>query len=143
MSPKLRPSAGDPRGPFPLAVLLEGKFSDPFESARLPRLTPKPGKLLLIGAVTPFQEQLLDNGSHAHFFLNAVDALSLGEDLIQIRAKQPVERVIGPVSSGAKAWWRFFTSLLIPLGIAGIGWVRLLLRRRAKWQYLQYVEGSA
>lgn len=139
LSPKLRPQSGDPRGPFPLAVLMEGPFPDPFQQARSPALTPAPGKLLVIGAVTPFQEQLIKNGGHARLLLNAIDALTLGEDLIRIRAKQPVDRSIGSVSSGAKAWWRFFVSLLVPLSIAGIGWARLLWRKRAKQQYLQLV----
>ena len=139
LSPKLRPRSGDPRGPFPLAVLLEGTFPDPFPSARSSPLTPAPGKLFVIGAVTPFQEQLIKNGGHAHLLLNAIDALTLGEDLIRIRAKEPMDRSIGSVSSGAKAWWRFFVSLLVPLGIACAGWARLLWRKRAKQQYLQLV----
>jgi ABC-type uncharacterized transport system involved in gliding motility auxiliary subunit/ABC-type transport system involved in multi-copper enzyme maturation permease subunit len=143
MSPALRPQAGDAIGPFPLAVLIEGEFPDPMEGSRGATLTPKPGKLLAVGAVTPFQEQLISQGGHARLLLNAVDALTLGEELIEIRAKQPVDRSIGPVSSGVKAWWRFFSSLLVPLCIAGLGWMRMAWRRRAQQQYVQVVEAAA
>ena len=143
LNPTLRPGANDPRGPFPLAVLMEGTFPDPFPSARSSPLAPTPGKLLVMGAATPFQEHLIKGGGHAHLLLNAIDALTLGEDLIRIRAKEPVDRSIGPVSSGAKAWWRFFVSLLVPLGIACAGWARLLLRKRSKQQYLQLVTAAS
>ncbi|MBI4598188.1 MAG: Gldg family protein [Candidatus Omnitrophica bacterium] len=143
LSQTARPAAADPRGPFPLAVLLEGTFADPFASARATPLTPAAGKLLVIGAFTPFQEQLIRAGSHATFLLNAVDALTLGESLIQIRAKQPVDRSMAPMASGVKAWWRFFVCLLVPLLMAGAGWMRMLMRRRAKRQYVQLVEATA
>jgi ABC-type uncharacterized transport system involved in gliding motility auxiliary subunit/ABC-type transport system involved in multi-copper enzyme maturation permease subunit len=141
ISPTSRPGRGDPRGPFPLAVLVEGEFPDAQGQGK--PATAAAGKLLVIGAVTPFQERLIETGGHLHFLLNAVDTLSLGEDLIQIRAKQPVDRTIGPIAAGAKAWWRFFVSFLMPLAIAGAGWARLLLRRRTKHQYLQLVQASA
>lgn len=141
ISPTSRPSQGDPRGPFPLAVLVEGEFPD--AQGRSEASTAAPGKLLVIGAVTPFQEQLIETGGHLHFLMNAVDALSLGEDLIQIRAKQPVDRTIRPMAAATKAWWRFFVSFLMPLAIAGAGWARLLLRRRTKHQYLQLLQASA
>lgn len=124
-------------GPFPLAVLVEGQFPTTQSDARL---TPAPGKLLLVGAVTPFQEQLLQMGGHLPFLLNAVDALTLQEDLTQVRAKQTVDRSIERVSSAMKAWWRFFTSLLVPLVIVCLGWVRMLIRRRVKIQYLRLVK---
>ena len=141
ISPTARPSRGDPRGPFPLAVLVEGEFPD--AQGRSEASAAAAGKLLVIGAVTPFQEQLIETGGHLHFLMNAVDTLSLGEDLIQIRAKQPVDRTIRPIAAATKAWWRFFVSFLMPLAIAGVGWARLLLRRRRKHQYLQLLQASA
>jgi ABC-type uncharacterized transport system involved in gliding motility auxiliary subunit len=141
ISPTARPGREDPRGPFPLAVLVEGEFPDAHGPGQ--PAPAAPGKLLVIGAVTPFQEQLIETGGHLHFLLNAVDTLSLGEDLIQIRAKQPVDRSIGHVSAATKAWWRFFVSFLMPLVIVGVGWMRLLLRRRATRQYLQLIQASA
>lgn len=142
VSPAGRSSA-ESRGPFPLAVLVEGQFPNAFEQSRpTVTLTPAPGKLLLIGAVTPFQDQMIERGGHLDLFLNSVGALSLGEDLVTIRAKQPVDRSIGRISAAAKAWWRFFVSLLVPLLIAGAGWARILWRRRAKTQYLRFVKAA-
>ena len=140
LSPTMRRAAGDPRGPFPLAVLVQGQFPDAFPGTTK---SAAPGKLVVIGAATPFQEQLLESGGHLNFLLNAVDAMTLGEELIQIRAKQPVDRSIAHVSAVAKAWWRFFVSWLLPLMIACAGWARMLLRRRAKRVYLQLLKATA
>ena len=81
------------------------------------KLEPSPAQVLVIGAATPFQDQLLERRAHANFILNAVDALSLGEDLIQIRSKEPIDRSIGPISTAARAWWRVLISLLVHLAM--------------------------
>lgn len=151
-----------PRGPFPLAVLAQGQFTDAFKGQKRPPLPPpaaqegeppapqsgegdkepppmefRPGKLLLIGAATPFQKQLMRNGGHLNFFLNAMDILTLGDELIGVRSKGPVNRALPNISSAAKVAWRFFAMLLVPLLAAVFGFIRASLRRREKQQYLK------
>ena len=150
-------------GPFPLAVLAEGQFSDAFKDRKKPEWaeetpadaaapqpavkTPekekpepirlKPGKLLLIGAATPFQKQLMQNGGHLNFFLNATDVLTLGDALIGIRSKGQVSRALPKVSTTVKLAWRFFVMFLVPILVAVIGFGRAYWRRQIKQRYLK------
>jgi ABC-type uncharacterized transport system involved in gliding motility auxiliary subunit len=153
-----------PLGPFPLAVLAEGQFADAFKDEKVPGwaeetpagaaspipavekisqnvkpelLLPKPGKLLLIGAATPFQKQLMQNGGHLNFFLNAMDVLTLGDALIGIRSKGQVSRALPKISAPAKVAWRFFVMFLMPVIVALLGLGHAYMRRRAKQLYLK------
>jgi hypothetical protein len=56
---------------------------------------------------------------------------------VTIRSKQLVDRTIGRVSTAAKVGWRLFVTILVPTSIAVIGFVRVLLRRRSKRNYLR------
>jgi hypothetical protein len=100
------------------------------------------GKLILIGAATPFQESVIRAGGHLNFFINSVDALCLGEDLIKIRAKRPVDRSMGVISTPAKVWWRFFASLLAPILIALFGGIKIFSRTRTKRNYMELLQAS-
>lgn len=113
--------------------------ADPKEAANsgAEAVEPKPGKLILTGAATMFQRQLLESGGHADFFLNAADTLTLGEDLVKIRAKKIVDRSIGRVSSAQKLFWRLFVTVLTPALIAAGGSLRLFARRRSKQIYMK------
>jgi len=130
------------KGPFPAAVLIEGHF--PGTGAGIPETVSRDtgaslpsGKLILIGGALPFQETFFREGGHLNFFLNSIDALSLGEDLIRIRAKRPVDRAIRSVSTPEKVVWRFLTILLAPVLIALGGGFRIFSRARAKRVYLE------
>ncbi len=151
-------------GPFPLAVLAEGQFVDAFKGQKMPDWAPaetpadaavqkpgekiredqksqplemKPGKLLLMGAATPFQKQLMRSGGHLNFFLNAIDVLTLGDALIGIRSKGQVSRTLPKIPAPAKVAWRLFVMLLMPVVIALLGFVRAFMRRRTKQVYLK------
>jgi hypothetical protein len=130
-------------GPFPVAVMIEGTFPGPSKpSRRLPDETPSKGKLILVGAATPFQESVIRAGGHLNFFINSIDALCLGEDLIKIRAKRPVDRSISAISTPAKVWWRFFASLLAPILIALFGGLKIFSRTRAKRNYMEMLQSA-
>ena len=150
-------------GPFPLAVLAEGQFSDAFLGKKIPAwvsevpaeaslpkavekpvdgktaepVPMKPGKLLLMGAATPFQKQLMRNSGHMNFFLNAMDVLTLGDALIGIRSKGQVSRILPKISAPAKVAWRLFVMFLVPVVIALLGFGRAYMRRRTKQLYLK------
>lgn len=147
------PPARD-RSRKPLAVLLRGQFKDTFSGKAVPAwpvvseegadtsiepqeaeevvLKPNPGQLLVIGDSSLFEEDFFSIQGHRSFFLNAVDALALGEDLIKVRSKMPLDRSIGRVSAAKKIMWRFLTMFFIPIIAAVIGTSHLVLRRRLK-----------
>ncbi len=157
-----------PKGPFPLAILAQGQFEDAFKGKEVPAwpseepaksdtgqqtdpkakaqkpetVQPLPGKLVMIGAVTPFQRQLIQGGGHINFFLNAIDVLTLGDELIGIRSKGPVDRTLPKISRPVKVLWRFLVTLLVPILIALLGFGRAYLRRREKQQYLKKISGT-
>ncbi len=150
-------------GPFPLAVYAEGMFKDVFAGKDAPAwkkpaiqkagkpaagqkppvaenpppVTPAPGKVMLLGAATMFQKQLAQGGGHLNFFLNAVDAMTLGNALVEIRSQQATDRSIGRVSTGVKLGWRLFVTLFVPVLIVLIGSFRVFLRRQVKTNYLR------
>ena len=160
--PELARSAKSAPGPFPLAILAEGQFADAFKGKKIPGWAPetpaealplkpaqklnekalepasmKPGKFLLIGAATPFQKQLMQNGGHLNFFLNAMDVLTLGDALIGVRSKGQVSRMLPKVSVPAKVLWRLFVMFFVPVLIALLGFGRAFMRRRTKQIYLK------
>ncbi|MBU1122681.1 MAG: Gldg family protein [Candidatus Omnitrophota bacterium] len=136
-----------------LAVLLRGQFRDNFVDQPVPSwpvvgdqeqnqsieeeskeviLDAKPGQLLAIGCSSMFDEDFFGIAGHRSFFLNSIDALTLGEDLIKVRSKVPVDISIGKVSGAKKIMWRFLTIFFIPIVIAIAGVSHLVLRRRLK-----------
>lgn len=140
--------------------MVEGQFRDVFEGKTRPKwpkpdvagdlisqdtdlieelpkpLMPQPGKLILTGAATMFQQQGIRSGGHLNFFMNVVDALTLGEELVTIRSKQPINRGVGRVPAASKAAWRGFVTILVPVIVSVIGITRYVLRKKSKQKYL-------
>lgn len=153
-----QPSDGG-SGRYPLAVLLEGQFPDPFQGRdmpawpregapavdqsveqkmeKTPALTPRPGKLLVTGCSQMFQEDIVKNGGILNFFVNSVDAMTLGGELINIRSHQEIERKIRPLGKAEKLWYRFMTILAVPCVLIVAGSIRAIWRRKEKEQYLR------
>lgn len=146
----------------PLAVLLEGLFSDPFagmnpppwpeeptethegdetksetgekatSTTESPSHAPAPSRLLVVGCAEMFTDSVLSALGNAVFFLNSVDALALGEELIHIRAKSQAQRLLGPVSTEANLFWRVAVVLAVPGLWMAFGVMRALRRRRRR-----------
>ncbi len=72
-----------------------------------------------------------------NFFMNSADTLTLGDALVQIRSKQPIDRSIKRVSAPAKVGWKFFVMFLVPGLAAAAGAARVFLRMQAKQTYLK------
>jgi ABC-type uncharacterized transport system involved in gliding motility auxiliary subunit len=139
----------------PLAVLVEGVFPDPWEGEPAPEwagaaadsaatdepeeagadMEPKPGRLLVVGCSKMFEDMLINQAGHALFLLNAVDAMTLGEDLISIRSKQFDQRTFGEVSDARKLAFRIINIALIPVLVAGFGLGNRMRRRREADEY--------
>ena len=154
--------AASPRGErksLPLAVFVEGQFPNAYEGKDIPAwpkkegeaeqapekkeektdISPKPGKLILTGCTEVFRKELFRQASHAPFFINSIDALTLGEKLIGIRTKEPATRALPRVSSPAKAAWRFTTTFLVPVILCVIGGMRIVIRKRLKYSYMKAI----
>jgi len=149
---------------FPLAVLLEGQFPNAFAEKTIPDwpkkegeekqdedeekdeqapvLSAKPGKLIVIGCSTMFEENFIQKGGAANFFINCVDAVTLGGELINIRSHQPIDRRIKKLEKGEKLWYRFLTVALVPIIMIILGGIRAFLRRKDKEQYLSLLNAE-
>ncbi len=146
------------KGPLPLAVMAQGIFPDVTAGKPVPAwpstpgpenaeakkeetlaapVASAPGKLVLVGAASLFQRQLLQAGGHGAFFLNSVDVLTLGDELVEIRSKQSSDTTLGKISSEEKLGWRLFVTLFMPAVLVAAGSVRIWLRNRAKQNYLK------
>jgi len=130
-----KPGEDSPVGPFTLALLMEGIFPPAFE--RPSDIEEAEGRLVLIGAATPFKNELIREGGHWTFFMNAMDHLALDVDLTQVRTKRSLNRLLGTVPRAEKAMWRFLSSLAVPIAMGILGLLRHLWRRREKRIYLQ------
>lgn len=169
----LNPQEHSAYGPFPLALLAEGQFTDAFAGKAVPEwnakpalqegenaepidkikkenaastdimpMNPKPGKLVLIGNAMMFKRQLAQGGGHLNFLLNAVDTLTLGDELVSIRSKQPIDRSLPKISAAQKIFWRFAVILLVPIVLAISGTLRIVLRSKAKQKYMASLQNA-
>ena len=157
-------------GEAPLAVMIEGKFPDSFESRSLPdwpgaaappveeeeaatgppepedtvpALDPTSTQFMVIGCAKMFDDAIIQAGQNALLILNAVDALAHGEDLISIRAKMMTQRVLKPISDGQKLFWRLLVTVLVPVILAVYGIARTGVRRKEATMYRQQMAGRA
>ncbi|MBI4062983.1 MAG: GldG family protein [Elusimicrobia bacterium] len=94
------PAPDDPRGPFAVAVFLEGKFPALYSSppSEIAKSTPAAAgswlkeskattRVLLVGTSKLVDQNIAAGLSNDVFFLNAVDALSQDPDLVAVRSK--------------------------------------------------------
>ncbi len=89
-------------------------------------------RLIVIGCSEMFSDSALTALSNASLFMNTMDALCLGPDLINIRNKTQTQRFITPVSTRQKIFWRLFTLFLAPVLWTAIGILRAVHRKRRR-----------
>jgi ABC-2 type transport system permease protein len=140
-------------GKYPLGVVLEGSFPNNYpdgasewpasgESAVASdkkvkeELKANPGKLVLIGCSQMFTDDLIVNPPNLGLFANIIDALTLGDDVVQIRAKTLANRDIKKLNDAERVGLRFFAVMLVPVLWAAFSFVRLFLRRKEKQFYM-------
>ncbi len=136
-------------GPQTLAVLLEGTFPDAFGTMHVPGWTAgEPGealpemsgeavptRMMVIGCDQLLRDRFITSADNGRFVLNAIDSLALGDTLVSIRGKQPVDRRIERVSARVRTAHRVAVVGAAPLLIALLGLVRVLSVQRAKERY--------
>jgi ABC-type uncharacterized transport system involved in gliding motility auxiliary subunit len=144
-------------GPQPLGLLVRGQFVDVYPDMMPPKwpgdtsaaqpqpvtITKQPGKLILFGCGEMFTDQVIAAFGNAMLMLNSVDALLLGDDLINVRSKMVSERYIKETSAAAKMFWRFVVIILVPLALVAIGIMRYMMRRQRREMYQRLLEQTA
>lgn len=148
------PSKEDVLENQPLGILVEGKFKSRYLDQEVPNWRPEPGadqndssapdvvnkiegeskedKMIVIGCSNMFKNDVLGAvGSHQALLLNCVDALTLGDELINIRSKNISARRIKATSSVGKTMAKTFVVWLPPLIFIFLG-VMINIRRKVK-----------
>lgn len=140
-------------GEVPLAVLLRGQMPDAYAGGTVP---PWPGvadslqteepaeaydpvetSVVVVGCSKMFEDSFLQMvPGNAMLLLNAVDALTLGDDLIEIRAKVTTVRALRPMSEQARLLIKFLVIGLVPVVVGVFGIFRQLRRRREEARFL-------
>ncbi len=137
----------------PLAVLLKGKFTPAYKDAEVPAWPAagaadetdsesgaaekisgpsKSARIIAFGSSNLFKNDVLNSlMSHKALLLNSVDALTLGDDLINIRSKNIVARRIQETSPMGKALSKAFVVWFPPLVFVALG-IYLTIRRKKK-----------
>ncbi len=134
-----------------LGVLLQGVFPDRFggdvppwpggdddnstsEKGSQEAGPAKESRLVVLGCAEMFSDTALPALDNAVFLLNTVDALTLGDELINIRSKQHAQRFIRPLSAAEKLAWRGFVTVTVPVFWAcfGIFWAVRRRKRRLR-----------
>ena len=101
----------------------------PAEEERTTKTTSEATQIVVVG-----NSQFLQQGQRDArlFFLNTVDWLTLGEELINIRSHGATNRPLKEVSESEKFFLKFISIAGVPLLVVAFGLVRFFLRRRAK-----------
>jgi len=157
------PPAEKYEGSQPLMVMLSGQFPDAFKGKKRPDWPPpkprypgetpppvsseeeqpekpprpKPARLIVIGCAQMFADNFIRSGGNWLLADNCVDALALGEELIDIRSKSFTDRSIDETSPAGKVLYRFLTMGLVPVLFIGIGTTRYVLIKKGKERYLR------
>ena len=136
-----------------LGLLVEGKFKSKYVDQTIPKWPAEPGatadtteqdmpseitgdsnenKIIAMGCSNLFKNDILQSvNSHKALLLNSVDALTLGDDLINIRSKNIAARRIKATSGVAKALSKAFVVWFPPLVLVGLG-IFVTLKRKKK-----------
>ncbi len=140
-------------GPYTLAALVEGVFPTAYPAGTapewepgvpaeaLPEMDPAAAdvpatRLLVLGCDQVLRDRFITAADNGRFVLNAVDALALGDQLVNIRGKQPVDRHIERVSASQRTVHRLAVAGGVPLALALLGLTRALALQRRKDRYL-------
>ena len=151
-----KPAAGQK---YPLMVMVSGQFPDTFKDQPRPAwpaeppsqpgqppkppkpeegeakpITPAPGKFILAGCAEMFRKNFMQAGN-LDLFMNSVDAVTLGDQLVKVRSRKPIDRMIDRPSQGKRAVWKVVNYASASTIIAAVGIATALMRRRARNAY--------
>jgi gliding-associated putative ABC transporter substrate-binding component GldG len=141
-----QPTPGSRTGSLPLVVLLDGTFESYFRDKPAPE--PEEESVLSYSETVPLSQPtqviVVANARFATdrfaaqfpqnmiFLQNAVDWLTLGDYLLQVRSKAIVDRPLNQISERGRTTYKAANTYLVPLLVAIVGVLRLYTRRRRK-----------
>jgi len=142
---------------YPLMVLVKGQFPDAFEGKDRPEwpkpatpnprapvppadkpaadITPAPAKLIVLGCSEMFRRDFLSTAGNVDLFLNSVDAVTLGDDIVNVRGRKPVDRLISLPEPCVRQMWKVLNYGLANLVIAAVGVATAVARRSSRNRY--------
>jgi ABC-2 type transport system permease protein len=129
---------GEDRPAWPIAEAQPGQFPPPppAEEGPAPEITPAPGKLVLLGCSEMFRREFLQaSPANLDLFMNSVDAVTLGDDLVNVRGKKPVDRLIEKPKPSEQQFWKLVNYGLSSAVIAFVGVAVAFVRRRSRDAY--------
>ncbi|UCD85491.1 MAG: GldG family protein [Deltaproteobacteria bacterium] len=144
---QLPPAPGTQRS-YCLGAAINGKFKSFYADREIPpgvntsgletlKESP-PTQIIVVGNSAFISNGFMENNLirqfpfNATFFLNAIDWLTLGEDLIGIRSRVVIDRPLKELSESGKRLVRYLGIGGVPLLVIGFGLVRFMLRRKRK-----------
>lgn len=155
------PTSASEQKSFPLMALIEGQFPDAFAGKERPAwptppqqpgappvpednepeapaaaATPAPGKLVLIGCSQMFRKEFIRSApQHLDLLLNSVDAVTLDENIVNVRGRKPIDRTIEKPEDNEQLFWRLVNYGLANVVIAGAGVAYFWVRRQSRNAY--------
>ncbi|NNE09918.1 MAG: GldG family protein, partial [Gemmatimonadetes bacterium] len=124
----------DPQSAIPLAVVASGAFPSFHDEATIAAegldganfiATGAETRVVVVGTANAVLDEMIQQFPMNTLFLqNAVDWLTLGNDLISIRSRGATDRPLKEVSEKGKTWIRFLVTFGVPLLVILLGLVR-------------------
>ncbi len=106
----------------------------PKEEGPATPVTPAPSQMILMGCSQMFNKNFLQAGN-LDLFLNCVDAVTLGDEIVNIRGKKPIDRMIEKPTDRQRAFWRFVNYALVNIMVAAAGITVWAVRKRGRDAY--------
>ncbi len=135
----------DSSGSLPLVVLLDGVFTSYFEGKPVPEEEESvlsftesagaspPTQIVVVGNSRFATDRFIVQSPEGRVFLqNAVDWLTMGDYLIQVRSKKLGDRPLKELSERGRTAYKAVNSYLFPFLVLALGILRLRLRRRTR-----------
>jgi len=104
------------------------------EDGEVPPVTPAPGTLILMGCSQMFHKNFLQSGN-LDLFLNSVDAVTLGDDIVNVRGRKPIDRIIDKPTDTQRRVWKFVNYALVNIIVACAGIAVAVVRRQGRNAY--------
>ena len=129
--------AGQERPEWPIPEPVQGQLPPPPPPPEgpAPDVVAAPGKLILVGCSEMFRKDFLQAADNLDLLLNSIDALSLGDDLVNVRGRKPIDRLIDTPSAGERQTWKTINYGLASTIIALTGITVAVVRRRSRDAY--------
>lgn len=97
-------------------------------------MTPASAELILLGCSQMFHKNFLQAGN-LDLFLNCVDAVTLGDDIVNVRGRKPIDRIIEKPTDRQRTWWKFVNYALVNILVAGTGVTVWAIRKKGRDAY--------